>query len=189
MPRIFVLFDSHSGRTAALARALARGASEAGAAQVTLARVPPLDAAAALYGPGKEDSAPIADAQALEQMDGLALGTPVHLGAPSAAVMRFLADTGRYWPARALAGRPATVFAAAGSGGGGEAALLTLWSILANHGMVLVPGTPDAAAGPGGGPFGALAPVQDDGVGEIRAMAQGAALARVARAMKSMQET
>jgi NAD(P)H dehydrogenase (quinone) len=180
MPRLLVLYDSHAGRTGALARAVAQGATEAGAAEVTLARIPPLDDAATFYGPGAVDDAPLAGPEALEQAEGLAVGTPVHLGAPSAATMRFFAGTGRLWLGRALAGRPATVFAAAGSGGGGEAALLTLWSVLANHGMLLVPGVPEAAEGPGGGPFGALAPMAAGEEAEARARAQGASLARVA---------
>jgi NAD(P)H dehydrogenase (quinone) len=198
MTRIVVAVDSHSGRTLALARALAEGAGAVAGTTVTLARIAPLAGAARLYGPAAAADAalPGADAALLAAADGIALGTPVHLGLPSAAVTAFLAETGRLWPARALAGRAATVFAAAGSGGGAEAALLALWSALAVHGLILVPGQPQAvpegtAGLHGGGPFGAgsvaaLGPGPD--AAELaRAGAQGALLARVAAALAPLR--
>jgi NAD(P)H dehydrogenase (quinone) len=198
MTRIVVAVDSHAGRTLALARALAEGAATRPGAVVTLARIPPLADAAQIYGPGGDIDAtlPVADAAMLAGADGIALGTPVHLGMPSAAMTAFVATTGRLWPARGLGGRAATVFAASGSGGGAEAAVMALWSALAVHGMVIVPGQPQAvpegsAGVHGGGPFGAgslatLGPAPD--AAELaRARAQGAELARVAAALAALR--
>lgn len=163
MASILILFDSHSGQTAAMADAVARGALSVPGTTATLARIPPLAEADVLYGPCETPAGtPDATPDMLAQADGLAVGTPVHLGAPSAALVRFLAATGRLWRSRALAGKPAGVFTAAGSGGGAEAAILCVWSALASHGMLIVPGCP-LAGGPegapptahGGGPFGA----------------------------------
>lgn len=185
MTRILVIHDSHSGRTARLAEALAEGAG----AGAELYRVPPIEEIRPHLGPGGGAAAPEADIAALAGADALALGTPVHFGAPSAAILAFLARTARHWPGRALAGRPATVFAGAGSGGGAETAILTLWSVLASHGFVLVPGAPEAAEGPGGGPLGA---VLQAGVEETatlaRARAQGARLAAIAGALRPLRQ-
>lgn len=188
MTRILVLYDSHSGRTGALARSLAEGADATGS-EVQLARVPPLDDAATLYGPGAEDATPLAEAQDLLTADGIAFGTPVHLGAPSPALARFAAETGRAWMQRGLAGKVGTAFAAAGSGGGSETALVSLWSLMASHGMILVPGVPEAAEGPGGGPMGTVA--LGKGLSEAdhaRARAQGASLASVAAAVRASRQ-
>jgi len=193
MTRIAILFESHAGATAALAAALAEGVSEAGGTPM-LARIAPLPGAAGLFGPpGPVPDLPEATPAMLAEADGLALGTPVHFGAPGAATLAFLASTGRMWMSRALAGRPATVFTGAGSGGGAEAAVLTLWSALASHGMILLPGQPQAATAEpglaaGGGPFGAgrlagaAAEMRD--VETARARAQGAALTRLAARLK-----
>lgn len=182
MPRILVLYDTQGGRTAAMAHAVASGCGTG----ALIRHVPRLDGSAAVIGPATPAPDPEAALDDLVQADALAIGCPVHFGAPSAAMLAFLLGTARLWPGRALAGRAATVFASAGSGGGAEAALLSLWAILASHGFVLVPGTPEAAQGPGGGPIGAI---MAQGTAEeaalARARAQGARLAAVAAALRS----
>ncbi|MCC6008430.1 MAG: NAD(P)H-dependent oxidoreductase [Rhodobacteraceae bacterium] len=187
MTRIAIIFDSATGRTERLARALSDGAAEVPGAEVTLARIAPLGPAAA-HG----DDVPTATAALLAGADGIAIGTPVHLGAPSAAVMAFLAATGRLWLEQGLDGRVGTAFAGAGSGGGSETALSTLFSVMAVHGMIIVPGAPRSVDGPGGGsPLGAIALASSpDTAAETelaRARAQGARLARVAGALRALR--
>jgi len=150
-----------------------------------LARVPPLPGLAEHLGPGAGGHAhPVASPNMLTQVSAVAFGCPVHLGAPSAAMLAFLARTSGLWINRGLAAMPATTFVAAGSGGGAEAALAALWSVLASHGMIIVPGVPEAADRPGGGPMGAvMAAGHDDAAALNRARAQGARLAHVAGAL------
>ena len=129
MIRIVVIYDSHGEQTAKLAQALAEGVGE----NTMLARVPAVPGLAPALGPGLTEQA-----------------HPVG----ATAMLAFLAHTGGLWLNRGLAARPATVFVSAGSGGKAEAALGALWSVLASHGMILVPGMPQAAQGPGGAPTG-----------------------------------
>lgn len=189
MTRILVLFHSKTGHVARLAAAVAEGAAGVDRCTVDLRRVP--DPAAA--DPVAETAPATPDMVA--GYDGLAIGTPVHFGAPSAAVAGFLAGTGRDWMDGTLIGKPATVFAAGGSGGGMETAIIGLWASLATHGMTLVPPgnrAPEAAdlsAANGAGPYGAgtlsSAPGDRPDANErAAALAQGRALAEVARAWK-----
>ena len=182
MAHILVLYDTHGGRTAAMAHAVAAGAGSGTA----IRRVPRLDVIGNVLGPSSPGEDQQVTLEDVLEADGLALGCPVHFGAPSAAMLAFLLGTARLWPARALAGRAATVFASAGSGGGAEAALMSLWAVLASHGYILVPGIPEAVQGPGGGPIGTI---MAQGVGEdaalARARAQGARLETVARALRA----
>lgn len=144
MTRLLVLYHSVTGHVAALAEAVAAGAAEIDGCDVTVQRIPETVDAAALYGntadtKGPRPTDPAADPATLADYDGFAFGFPVHFAAPSAAVTAFLAGTGKDWMSGAMAGKPATVFVAGGSGGGRETAILGLWSALASHGMTLVP--------------------------------------------------
>lgn len=198
-PRILVLFHSTGGATWKMAQAVAQGASDAGAA-VTLKQVPEIAEAPSIQGPDyNERRAAFADVLVAEPADllacdGLALGTPVHFGSMSASLRVFLDQTGQMWFDGALIGKPATVFAGAGSGGGRESAILALWALLGTHGMTLVPlglraaEVLDQSAVHGGSPLGAGTITR--GAGErpspaelAMARIQGAALAETAAAL------
>ena len=198
-PRILVLFHSTGGATWKMAQAVAEGAADAGAA-VTLKQVPEIAEAPAIQGPDYEAKrAPFADVPVAEPADllacdGLALGTPVHFGSMSAALRVFLDQTGKMWFDGALIGKPATVFAGAGSGGGRESAILALWALLGTHGMTIVPlglraaEVMDLSTVHGGSPLGAGTVSRGPGDRPSReelAMAriQGAALAETASAL------
>ena len=183
MTGIAVIFDSATGRTEGLARAVAHGAAELSGTSVTLARI-----GSTTPGDGLVPATPALLAAA----DGIALGTPVHFGAPSASMMGFLAETGEQWQELALAGRVATVFAGAGSGGGSETALAALWPVLAVHGLVILPGSPRAASGAGSAsPLGSATLATSDpsarDAEHARARAQGHQLARIAQALSALR--
>jgi len=176
---ILIAFHSPTGRTRALAQRVAEGVASVEGCSALLRRI------------GPEGPEPPATMSELAACGGLALGTPVHFAAPSTPVRAFLDQATELWLGGALAGRPATAFCGAGSGGGREAALLALWSVFASHGMVIVPlgGTHremgDLSVAHGASPFGAGSV---SGPGERPsdveaglARRQGEALARVAR--------
>lgn len=179
MTDILIAFHSPTGRTRALAQRLAAGVESVAGCNAVLRRIGP---------EGPEPPATMSDVAACA---GVALGTPVHFAAPSTPVRTFLDQTTELWLGGVLAGRPATAFCGAGSGGGREAALLALWSVFASHGMLIVPlgGThramADLSAAHGASPFGAdsvSGPGQrPNEVETLLARRQGEALARVAR--------
>jgi len=176
---ILIAFHSPTGRTRALAQRIAEGVASVSGCSALLRRI------------GPEGPEPPATMSELAACAGLAIGTPVHFAAPSTPVRAFLDQATELWLGGVLAGRPATAFCGAGSGGGREAALLSLWSVFASHGMVIVPlgGTHremgDLSAAHGASPFGAGS-VSGPGerpndVESLLARRQGEALARVAR--------
>ena len=198
MARILVVFHSASGATWRLARAVAEGVDGVGGCAADLRKVPEIEAAPSIYGADMADAraafagVPLADPSDLDRYDGFAFGTPVHFGSMSAAMRTFLDQTGQAWMSDALVGRPATVFTGAGSGGGRETAILSMWAILGSHGMVIVPPglrareVLDQSAANGGSPFGAgtITAGEGDRPSEAEyavARVQGQALADIAR--------
>jgi NAD(P)H dehydrogenase (quinone) len=132
--RVLVLFHSESGGTYKMAKAIAAGIEKQGATAI-LKQVPSLvktDKAPAI-------AVPYATIAELPQYDGIAFGSAVHFGNMTAAMRQFLDGSVDIWTRHLLEGVPATVFMSAGSGAGREAAILSFWSTLAVHGMVIVP--------------------------------------------------
>lgn len=198
MARILVVFHSASGATWRMASALAEGVDATDGCEAVLQQAPEIEAAPAIYGSDMSDkrapfsNIPEADPASLDQYDGYAFGTPVHFGSMSAAMRTFLDQTGKAWMRGALVGRPATVFTGAGSGGGRETAILSMWAILGCHGMLIVPPglrareVLDQSIANGGSPLGAGTITAGDGArpsdAELAvARAQGQALGEVAR--------
>lgn len=194
MVTILVAFHTIGGRTAAMAEEIADGIRSVADCTALIKRIPdmqPPGPPAPAQGPWRD--LPLVTTDDLVACDGLALGTPVHFGSMNASVHHFLDSTGAIWMKRLLIGKPASVFCAAGSGGGRESAILSLWSILGAHGMVLVPlgfreGLGDLSVAHGASPFGAgtvMGPGDRPVANERQlARAQGAALADVAKALK-----
>ncbi|WP_430615662.1 Atu1372/SO_1960 family protein [Flavobacterium sp. JP2137] len=131
--QILVLFHSEQSTTYKLARALAEGIDKNPRAQAVLKRIE------TATNTEKNSDIPLAIIDDLTQYDGIAFGSPVHFGNMSGAMRSFLDQSVKIWTDRALEGIPATVFMGAGSGAGNEAAILSFWSSLAVHGMILVP--------------------------------------------------
>lgn len=145
--RVLILIETSTGNTYRLAEALREGIAEyvgahasdpaAGRIEVVMRRVASQGAT-----PVKPDEAarlPLARTDELTGFDGIAIGGPVHFGNIGVNTHLFLNRTLDFWKTQQLAGIPATVFVAACSGGGREAAILSAWHVLASHGMLIVP--------------------------------------------------
>jgi NAD(P)H dehydrogenase (quinone) len=191
---ILVLYYSRGGRTAALARHVARGVESAGAiARVrTVAPVAPITTTAEPPVPG--DGPPYAELADLVEADGLLLGSPTHFGNMAAPLQHFLDTTSELWLTGKLADKPAGVFTVTSSAHGGqESTLLSMTLPLLHHGMLIVgvPYTEPALfdTRTGGSPYGAthLATPWNTALSkdEIEvAQALGARVARIAQRLR-----
>uniref|UniRef100_A0A453SQG6 NAD(P)H dehydrogenase (quinone) n=1 Tax=Aegilops tauschii subsp. strangulata TaxID=200361 RepID=A0A453SQG6_AEGTS len=89
--------------------------------------------------PGRQDH-PVITAGQLAEADGVLFGTPTRFGMMAAQMKAFFDSTGGLWKEQSLAGKPAGVFfATATQGGGQESTALTAVTQLAHHGMLFVP--------------------------------------------------
>jgi len=120
--KILVVVASQTGRTRRMAEAFAGGAREAGA-EVELVAA--------------ED----ADPEAARGCDALVLGSGVHMAGPESSMRAFFERLAPLWMEGALIGKLGAAFVSGGSGGrgGAELTLISLWAVLAEHGLVLVP--------------------------------------------------
>ncbi|MCZ2156068.1 MAG: flavodoxin family protein [Bryobacterales bacterium] len=122
--RILVAYQSESGQTKILADAIAAGARTVESASVQVKSVADVTS---------ED---------LAAADGVALGSPVHMGDAAwqarRAIDRWAMEFG-FWDSRALMNKPAAVFATgAFPSNGKELTMISLGAGLAQLGMVLV---------------------------------------------------
>lgn len=146
-PKILVVFYSRDGSVEALAKAIGRGAREAGA-EVRLRRVRDIVASEVMEKvPGWKDRAGRMDAEYghptpadLEWADGVVFGTPTRFGNTSAELKAFIDSLGGLWAQGKLNGKAAGVFTStAGPHGGNETTLISLFIPLAHLGFILVP--------------------------------------------------
>jgi NAD(P)H dehydrogenase (quinone) len=158
--QILLLYYSHEGRTAELARHAARGV-EAADAEAMLRTVPRVSSVAEAVEPAVPDAgAPYASLEDLRACDGLLLGSPTRFGNMAAPLKYFLDGTSGLWLDGSLVDKPAGVFTSTSSlHGGQETTLLTMVLPLIHHGMIWV-GIPYTDASiretrTGGGPYGA----------------------------------
>ncbi len=126
MTHIFVLYASDYGHTREAARAVAEGAERIAGSGVRC--LPTCEV-------GTKD---------LEDADALILGSPVHMGSLHWEIKRFIDQSlAGLWTRDRLVGRVGGVFATGGglggAGGGCELAMLSMFSVLAELGMLLVP--------------------------------------------------
>lgn len=119
MNRILVLFDSHTGNTAAMARFVAEGASTIPDTEVRLRSL--------------EEAVP----EDVVWCDGLAVGSPTNMGILSWKMKRFWDETmGPHW--MKLDGRIGCAFSSAGGWGGGmEIACQSILTVLMNFGFLV----------------------------------------------------
>lgn len=124
MRNVLVLYDSRSGNTRKMAELVASGASEVPKIRVRLRSV---DEA------GADD---------IRWSDGIAVGSPTHMGIMSWKMKKFWDDLGdQLWGK--IDGKIGCAFSSSGGwGGGNEIACLSILTILVNYGF-LVFGLPD----------------------------------------------
>lgn len=140
MPSILVLYYSRTGKTAQLARQIARGIEEVDGAVALLRSVPPVAAVTVTAQPPEpEDGAPYATLQDLRDCAGLVVGSPTRFGNMAAPMKHFLDGSGAEWASGALIGKPAAVFTATSTmHGGQESTLLSMMTPLLHHGCLIV---------------------------------------------------
>jgi NAD(P)H dehydrogenase (quinone) len=192
---VLVLYYSRGGRTAALARAAARGVETAGA-EARLRTVPPVSPTTEATDPVvPSDGPPYAVLADLETADGLLLGSPTRFGTMAAPLKHFLDSTSELWLSGKLVDKPAGALTSSSSAHGGqESTLLGMLLPLLHHGMLLVgvPYTEDALfeTRTGGTPYGAshVATAWNPSLSKDEtaiAKALGARVARLAIALKN----
>ena len=190
MPKTLVLFSSRTGRTAALADAIAEGASSVRFAEVDVRLLPALALPETTGDPQRTSAQeallrryrPLEAVERLGDYDGLILGAPTRNGVVAAELEHLLRQAGTLFGGGKLVDRAGSAFTTVPEGGGGaEAALWSIMKPLAAMGMILVP------PGPAGGnaadsPYGATATGdRDPGPAELSvARHQGKRVATVA---------
>jgi NAD(P)H dehydrogenase (quinone) len=171
MTKVLVLYYSAYGHIETMAKAVAEGAREAGAA-VDIKRVPelvtPEVAAAAHYKLDQE--APIATIADLADYDAIVIGAGTRFGHMASQMANFLDQAGGLWVKGALHGKVGGAFTSTATQHGGQET--TLFAIIANMlhlGMVIV-GLDYGFAGQmkldevtGGSPYGATTIAGGDG--------------------------
>lgn len=118
--KIYVVYDSESGHTEALARSIAEGAGQVDQAEVWLHHV--------------KD----ADIYELAHMDAIIWGCPGHFGTISAGLKTWIDRLGYLWAKGKLIGKVGAVFCTTATVHGGiEATLLNLITPMLHHGMIV----------------------------------------------------
>lgn len=196
MAKVLVLYYSMYGHVEALAREVAAGAAEVEGTEVTVKRVPetmPREVAEKA-GAKLDQEAPVASPEELADYDAIIIGTPTRFGNMAAQMRQFWDQTGPLWMEGKLAGKIGSVFTSTATGGGNETTIVTSWTTLAHHGMIILP-LPYAKAPEllaidevrGGSPYGAGTLAGPDGSRQPSAReraiarAQGRHVAEVAK--------
>ena len=161
MSEVLVLYYSRNGKTAQLARLVARGVEEIAGMTARLRSVPPVAPVTEVSAPPEpDDGAPYATIADLRECAGLVLGSPTRFGNMAAPLKYFLDTTAADWVSGTLAGKPAGVFTSTSTQHGGqETTLVSMMLPLLHHGMLIV-GIPYTEAAlnrtsGGGSPYGA----------------------------------
>jgi NAD(P)H dehydrogenase (quinone) len=166
-PTIAVVYYSSTGTCHALARAIADGATAAGA-QVRLRRVQELAPRSAIaanpaWAAHHDEVAvlvPEVTHDDLRWADGIAFGSPTRFGNIAAQLKQFIDTCGPLWAAGELADKAVTAFTSSQvTHGGRESTLLALYTTMHHWGMVIVsPGyTDESVYAAGGNPYGTSA--------------------------------
>ena len=169
-PYVLVLYYSRHGKTAEMAKLIARGIESAGleARLRTVPEVSPVSEATAPAVP--DDGAVYCTLDDIKHCSGLVLGSPTRFGNMAAPLKYFLDTTSNLWLTGALIDKPASVFTSTSSlHGGQETTLTSMMTPLMHHGMVIV-GLPYSFQGQlgvdevkGGSPYGATTIADGDG--------------------------
>ncbi len=196
MAKVLVLYYSMYGHVETLAHEAAAGAADVPGTEVAVKRVPetmPREEAEKA-GAKRDQEAPVAAPEELADYDAIIVGTPTRFGNMAAQMRQFWDRTGPLWMEGRLVGKLGSVFTATATGGGNETTIVTSWTTLAHHGMIIVP-LPYAKASEllqidevrGGSPYGAGTLAGPDGSRlpsdreRALARAQGRHVAEIAR--------
>jgi NAD(P)H dehydrogenase (quinone) len=143
--KIQVVFYSMYGHVYRMAEAIAAGAREAGAGEVSLWQVPELVPEEILEKSGAAAAraafahVPVAKPTQLAEADGIIFGTPTRFGNMAAQMRNFLDQTGGLWVDGALVGKVGSCFTSTASQHGGhETTLVSFHMTLQHHGMIVV---------------------------------------------------
>lgn len=118
MPKILIIYDSSSGNTEKMARAIAEGARKVAGVEVLLRKV---------------DQAKVDE---LLEADGIIMGSPCHFGQMSTKMKAFIDESVKHYGK--LDGKVGAAFTSFGGSGGSETTLLSIIHALLIHGMVVV---------------------------------------------------
>jgi len=168
MTKILVLYYSRYGHVATLAATVAEGVRSVPDTEVVIKRVPELTPEEDTERHGSSPI-PTATPEELSDYDAILFGTPTRFGNMAAPMRSFLDRTGGLWMKGALIGKPGSVFASTGTGGGNESTIIGFATTLIHHGMVFVglpyacPELADISELKGGSPWGAATIAGADG--------------------------
>jgi NAD(P)H dehydrogenase (quinone) len=200
--RVAVIYYSATGNVRAMAHAVAEGA-EREDADVRLRRVDELGGEMLIsleqyWGRHRSDAdeGPVAQPEDLEWADGIAFGTPTRFGNIAAQLKLFLDLAGGLWQQGKLIDKVATAFTSSATvHGGQESTILALNNTLYHWGTIVLPlgYTVHEVFNGGGNPYGTSFTSDHRVTGPdaetlLVAAAQGARLARVARAIAGARE-
>jgi NAD(P)H dehydrogenase (quinone) len=144
MKQVLVLYYSHHGATAEMAKLIARGVESVNSSNndttALLRTVPNVsEVCEATQDSIPDQGAPYATLDDLKNCDALALGSPTRFGNMAAPLKYFLEKTTELWFSGALANKPAGVFTSTSSlHGGQESTLLSMMIPLMHQGMIIV---------------------------------------------------
>ena len=164
MPKVLVLFYSRTGRTAALADAIAEGAGSVKFTEVEIRRIEDLAPTAVIEA---DESRKIARAalvkkyrtlesvESLAQYDALVIGSPARSGIMSAELKHTLDEAGALAERGALVDKVGSAFGSAAAGGD-EVNIMSMLIPMMHFGMIIVPaGHGELPAVAGGDPAAA----------------------------------
>ncbi len=201
---ILILFHSMYGHTYQMAEAVAEGARRVKGSEVELMKVEEtisdetLEEIGAKKAQERFEHIPVADIEDLKGKDAIIFGTPTRYGDMTGQMRNFLDQTGELWSNGELVGVVGSVFTStATQHGGQESTILSFYTTLLHHGMVIV-GLPYSYEGlfeseeiSGGGPYGASTIAGPEGErtpseNELEgARYQGEHVAKIAKKMSS----
>lgn len=99
-----------------------KGVESVDGVEAAIWRVPetlPEEVLGKMHAAPKREDHPVITARQLAEADGVLLGFPTRFGMMAAQMKAFLDSTGGLWQSQALAGKPAGLFFATGTQGGG----------------------------------------------------------------------
>lgn len=137
MSYLLVLYYSRNGKTAQMARFIARGAEQEGV-EAKIRTVPSIQDNQYNDGAIPDSGDLFCSKDDLANCSSLALGSPTRFGNMAASLKHFIDSTSDIWLSGKLINKPAGVFTATASlHGGQESTLLSMMIPLLHHGMLI----------------------------------------------------